>query len=218
MKSSLPYSYIAIEGNIGAGKTSLAKIFSGIYNTDLVLEEFADNTFLPQFYENPERFAFPLEMSFLAERYQQLKARQESSLKNNKVLISDYLFEKSIFFANVNLKGNELELFKKFFDLINKNLRQPDLILYLHKSISELQKNISKRGRSYEQNIPSEYLENISSQYQQHLKDYPNIPVLFVESDEIDFIEDASDLRFLLDLIQNQNKKGFQTIKNQLAP
>jgi thymidylate kinase len=218
MKSSLPYSYIAIEGNIGAGKTSLAKIFSGIYNTDLVLEEFADNTFLPQFYENPERFAFPLEMSFLAERYQQLKARQESSFKNNKVLISDYLFEKSIFFANVNLKGNELELFKKFFDLINKNLRQPDLILYLHKSVTELKKNIGKRGRSYEQNIPSEYLESISSQYKQHLKDYSNIPVLYVESDEIDFIEDASDLRFLLDLIQNQNKKGFQTIKNQIAP
>jgi deoxyadenosine/deoxycytidine kinase len=213
MKSSLPYSYIAIEGNIGAGKTSLAKIFSGIYNTDLVLEEFADNTFLPQFYENPERFAFPLEMSFLAERYQQLKARQESSIKNNKVLISDYLFEKSMFFANVNLKGNELELFKKFFDLINKNLRQPDLIVYLNKSTAELQKNISKRGRVYEQNIPVEYLEQISLQYEQHLKDYPNIPVLYVDSDNIDFIENATDLRFLLDLIQNQSKNGWQYIK-----
>lgn len=212
MKSSLPYSYIAIEGNIGAGKTSLAKIFSGIYNTDLVLEEFADNTFLPQFYENPERFAFPLEMSFLAERYQQLKARQESALKNNKVLISDYLFEKSMFFANVNLKGNELELFRKFFDLINKNLRQPDLILYLNKSTEELQKNINKRGRVYEQKIPSEYLENISKQYQQHLNDYKDIPVLYVESDNIDFIEDATDLRFLLDLIQNQSEKGLQKI------
>lgn len=212
MKSSLPYSYIAIEGNIGAGKTSLAKIFSGIYNTDLVLEEFADNTFLPQFYENPERFAFPLEMSFLAERYQQLKARQESALKNNKVLISDYLFEKSMFFANVNLKGNELELFRKFFDLINKNLRQPDLILYLNKSTEELQKNINKRGRVYEQKIPSEYLENISKQYQQHLNDYIDIPVLYVESDNIDFIEDATDLRFLLDLIQNQSEKGLQKI------
>jgi deoxyadenosine/deoxycytidine kinase len=215
MKSSLPYSYIAIEGNIGAGKTSLAKIFSGIYNTDLVLEEFADNTFLPQFYENPERFAFPLEMSFLAERYQQLKARQESSIKNNKVLISDYLFEKSMFFANVNLKGNELELFKKFFDLINKNLRQPDLIVYLNKSTAELQKNISKRGRVYEQNIPVEYLEQISLQYEQHLKDYPNIPVLYVDSDNIDFIENATDLRFLLDLIQNQSKNGWQYIKKQ---
>ncbi|MFM7015523.1 MAG: deoxynucleoside kinase [Bacteroidota bacterium] len=213
MKSSLPYSYIAIEGNIGAGKTSLAKIFSGIYNTDLVLEEFADNTFLPQFYENPERFAFPLEMSFLAERYQQLKARQESAAKNDKVLISDYLFEKSMFFANVNLKGNELDLFRKFFDLINKNLRQPDMILYLNKSTTELQKNINKRGRTYEQNIPSDYLEKISRQYQHHLSDYSNIPVLFVESDDIDFIENASDLRFLLELIQNQSVKGLQKIK-----
>lgn len=215
MKSSLPYSYIAIEGNIGAGKTSLAKIFSGIYNTDLVLEEFADNTFLPQFYENPERFAFPLEMSFLAERYQQLKARQESALKNNKVLISDYLFEKSMLFATVNLKGNELELFRKFFDLINKNLNKPDLILYLNKSTVELQKNINKRGRVYEQKIPSEYLENISKQYQKHLTDYKDIPVLYVESDNIDFIEEATDLRFLLDLIQNQCKMGIQIINKQ---
>jgi deoxyadenosine/deoxycytidine kinase len=216
MKSSLPYSYIAVEGNIGAGKTSLAKIFSGIYNTDLVLEEFADNTFLPQFYENPERFAFPLEMSFLAERYQQLKARQESALKNKKILISDYLFEKSMFFANVNLKGNELDLFRKFFELINKNLRQPDLILYLNKSTEELQKNISKRGRSYEQNIPSEYLDSISKQYQLHLTEYASIPVLFVESDDIDFIENSSDLRFLLELIQNENNIGFQKIQKTL--
>jgi deoxyadenosine/deoxycytidine kinase len=216
MKSSLPYSYIAVEGNIGAGKTSLAKIFSGIYNTDLVLEEFADNTFLPQFYENPDRFAFPLEMSFLAERYQQLKARQESASKNNKVLISDYLFEKSIFFANVNLKGNELELFRRFFELINQNLRQPDLILYLNKSTGELQKNISKRGRTYEQNIPASYLNSITQQYQQHLKDYRDIPVLFVESDNIDFIENSSDLRFLLELIQNRNQIGFYNVQKPL--
>jgi deoxyadenosine/deoxycytidine kinase len=216
MKSSLPYSYIAIEGNIGAGKTSLAKIFSGIYKTDLVLEEFADNTFLPQFYENPDRFAFPLEMSFLAERYQQLKARQESSIKNNKVLISDYLFEKSMLFANVNLKGNELDLFRKFFELINKNLRQPDLILYLNKSTEELQKNINTRGRTYEQNIPSGYLDRITKQYHQHLSESPSIPVLFVESDEIDFIENSSDLRFLLELIQNENNIGFRKIQKTL--
>jgi len=163
MKSSLPYSYIAVEGNIGAGKTSLAKIFSGIYNTDLVLEEFADNTFLPQFYENPERFAFPLEMSFLAERYQQLKARQESAAKNNKVLISDYLFEKSMFFANVNLKGNELDLFRKFFELINKNLRQPDLILYLNKSTEELQKEGGLTSRIFHQNTSITFQNNIIS-------------------------------------------------------
>jgi deoxyguanosine kinase len=216
MKSSLPYTYIAVEGNIGAGKTSLAKIISGIYNTDLVLEEFADNTFLPQFYENPDRFAFPLEMSFLAERYQQLKARQESASKNNKVLISDYLFEKSIFFANVNLKGNELDLFKKFFELINQNLRQPDLILYLNKSTDELQKNISKRGRSYEQNIPAAYLDSISNQYQKHLTDYRSIPVVFVETDNIDFIESSTDLRFLLELIQTPNPIGFHKIQKPL--
>jgi deoxyguanosine kinase len=155
-------------------------------------------------------------MSFLAERYQQLKARQESASKNNKVLISDYLFEKSIFFANVNLKGNELELFRRFFELINQNLRQPDLILYLNKSTGELQKNISKRGRTYEQNIPASYLNSITQQYQQHLKDYRDIPVLFVESDNIDFIENSSDLRFLLELIQNRNQIGFYNVQKPL--
>ena len=117
-----------------------------------------------------------------------------------------------MFFANVNLKGNELDLFRKFFELINKNLKRPDLILFLNKSVSELQKNISKRGRSYEQNIPDNYLESITRQYHHHLADYPNIPVLFVESDTIDFIEEPSDLRFLLDLIQNQSEKGLKNI------
>jgi deoxyadenosine/deoxycytidine kinase len=121
-----------------------------------------------------------------------------------------------MFFANINLKGNELDLFRKFFELINKNLRQPDLILYLNKSTDELQKNISKRGRAYEQNIPSEYLDNITKQYKQHLTDYASIPVLFVESDNIDFIENSSDLRFLLELIQSQNNIGLQKIQKPL--
>ena len=121
-----------------------------------------------------------------------------------------------MYFANVNLKGNELDLFRKFFELINKNLRQPDLILYLNKSTEELQKNISKRGRSYEQNIPSQYLDSISKQYQLHLTEYASIPVLFVESDDIDFIENSSDLRFLLELIQNENNIGFQKIQKTL--
>lgn len=202
---ALPYSYIAIEGNIGAGKTSLAKIVSNKFNADLVMEEFAENTFLPQFYENPDRFAFPLEMSFLAERYQQLKQRQEISFASNKLLVTDYIFEKSLLFAQVNLKGHELDLFKKFFNLINNSLRKPDLILYLNKSTPQLLENISKRGRNYEKSIPSTYLDKITEQYLFHLKGIKDERILILDSNNIDFVGDSTQLRFILELLNEDH-------------
>lgn len=210
---SLPYSYIAIEGNIGAGKTSLAKIVSNKFNADLVMEEFADNTFLPQFYENPDRFAFPLEMSFLAERYQQLKLQQEKSLQSNKLLVTDYIFEKSLLFAQVNLKGHELELFKKFFSLINSSLRKPDLILYLNKTTPNLLDNISKRGRIYEKSIPASYLDNITEQYLSHLDKIKNERILILDSNNIDFVGDSNQLRYILDLLNEKHPSVVKHIK-----
>lgn len=210
---SLPYSYIAIEGNIGAGKTSLAKIVSNKFNADLVMEEFADNTFLPQFYENPDRFAFPLEMSFLAERYQQLKLQQEKSLESNKLLVTDYIFEKSLLFAQVNLKGHELELFKKFFSLINSSLRKPDLILYLNKTTPNLLDNISKRGRIYEKSIPASYLDNITEQYLLHLDKIKNERILILDSNNIDFVGDSNQLRYILDLLNEKHPSVVKHIK-----
>lgn len=210
---SLPYSYIAIEGNIGAGKTSLAKIVSNKFNADLVMEEFADNTFLPQFYENPDRFAFPLEMSFLAERYQQLKLQQEKSLESNKLLVTDYIFEKSLLFAQVNLKGHELELFKKFFSLINSSLRKPDLILYLNKTTPNLLDNISKRGRIYEKSIPASYLDNITEQYLSHLDKIKNERILILDSNNIDFVGDSNQLRYILDLLNEKHPSVVKHIK-----
>lgn len=201
MKQLYPYSYIVIEGNIGAGKTSLAKILANKYNTDLVLEQFADNTFLSQFYERPEQFAFPLEMSFLAERYRQIKRHQAEAQKNNTVLISDYLFEKSVLFAKVTLSGAELELFNTFYELINPTLHKPDLILYLHKKTETLLSNIKKRGRSFEKEIPADYLDKISASYLSHLQSIKNQKVIILESDEIDFVNNPSHLRIILDLL-----------------
>jgi len=210
---SLPYSYIAIEGNIGAGKTSLAKIVSNKFNADLVMEEFADNTFLPQFYENPDRFSFPLEMSFLAERYQQLKSQQEISFQNKKLLVTDYIFEKSLLFAQVNLKGHELELFKKFFSLINNSLRKPDLILYLNKTTPNLLDKISKRGRTYEKSIPATYLDKITDQYLTHLNEIKGERILILDSNDIDFVGDSTQLRYILELLNEQHPSTVKHIK-----
>ncbi len=205
MSKSMPYQYIAIEGNIGAGKTSLAKILSTKFNASLVLEEFAENTFLPQFYENPERFAFPLEMSFLAERFQQILSEQRKAFEKGQLLIGDYIFEKSLLFARVNLKGAEMDLFNRFYDLIAKDLQKPDLILYLHKKTELLLQNINLRGRSYEKSIPAEYLDQVSEQYLNHLQSLENQRVIILESDELDFVNEHNDLMYILELLQNDH-------------
>lgn len=199
----LQYPYLVVEGNIGAGKTSLAKILSNLFNTSLVLEAFADNTFLPQFYDNPERFAFPLEMSFLAERFQQINQAQQTALVDGQPLVGDYIFEKSLLFAKVTLKGAELELFTRFYTLINPALRSPDLILYLHKSTDVLLKNIAKRGRDYEKNIPADYLENLSQEYIKHLKSIDNQRIIILESDKLDFVNDPGHLRIILEILES---------------
>ncbi len=215
MTNKLPYRYIAVEGNIGAGKTSLAKIIATKFNTELVLEAFAENTFLPQFYEQPERFAFPLEMSFLAERYQQLKQEQELAFAAGRPLVTDYIFEKSMLFARVNLTLHELDLFRKFFELLNANLQRPDLILFLKKDTPVLLQNIAKRGRDYEKKIPAEYLENVTREYLSHLYSLSKDRILIVESNDIDFVEDPSHLRYLLNLVQVKYDTGIQLIKDE---
>src|SRR5579883_2887812 len=152
------YRYIAIEGNIGAGKSSLANLLAKHFNARLILEEFADNTFLPKFYQDAERYAFPLELSFLADRYKQLKQISLSQDLFDQKIVSDYLFTKSKLFARINLNEAEYELFQKVFDIINPNLPNPDLLIYLNAPVSRLQQQIQKRGRAYEQNISKEYL------------------------------------------------------------
>ncbi|MEP7168068.1 MAG: deoxynucleoside kinase [Bacteroidota bacterium] len=198
----LPHKYIVIEGNIGAGKTTLAHLLAQHFNGDLLLEEFADNTFLPQFYNDPERFAFPLEMSFMAERYMQLKKIFEQPV-SGKPLISDYLFDKSLLFARVNLKENEFKLFENFFNLIKDSIPKPDLLVYLKKEVPRLQKNISKRGRNFEKGIKDDYLENINASYEHFLSSDAGLKKIIIHSSELDFIQNKKDFEIIVDKIIN---------------
>jgi len=195
------YRYIAIEGNIGAGKSSLANLLAKHFNARLILEEFADNTFLPKFYQDAERYAFPLELSFLADRYKQLKQISLSQDLFDQKIVSDYLFTKSKLFARINLNESEYELFQKVFDIINPNLPAPDLLIYLNAPVTKLQQNIQKRGRVYEQNISKDYLLNVQEMYQHYLKQAIH-KTLVVDTSQIDFIENPAHLNKIIDFLE----------------
>jgi deoxyguanosine kinase len=196
------YNYIAIEGNIGAGKTSLANLLSDQFNAKLVLERFADNPFLPKFYEDKERYAFPLEMSFLADRYQQLSddLAQFDLFKN--FIVSDYYIFKSLIFAQVTLSKDEYLLYRKMFNLIYKEITKPDLYIYLYQNTDRLLENIKNRGRVYEQNIESGYLEKIHSGYQNFIKTQNDLNLLVIDVSEIDFVNNPVDYNFIINKIK----------------
>ncbi len=166
----MEYRFIAIEGNIGSGKTTLAHRLAAHYNGKLILEQFVDNPFLAKFYEDRERYAFPLELSFLAERYNQLKAQLLNRDIFQEVIISDYVITKSQLFARANLSEDEYDLFQRMAEIMKSNLPKPDLIIYLHAPIEKLQQQIRKRGRPYEQQIKDEYLEEIGAAYAAYLE------------------------------------------------
>ena len=157
------HNYIVIEGNIGAGKTSLAEKLASELNARIVLEQFADNPFLPQFYKDRERYAFPLELFFVAERFQQLKDTLSKQDLFNPKTVADYIFIKSLLFARVNLSDEEFKLYQRLFHFINSTLPEPDVFVFLHCEVQRLQKNISKRGRDYEKNITDDYLMSIQN-------------------------------------------------------
>jgi deoxyadenosine/deoxycytidine kinase len=201
------YHFITIEGNIGAGKTTLSHLLSRHFNARLVLEEFADNPFLPKFYENPKLYAFPLELFFMAERYKQLKDLiQQKDLFQN-VTISDYLFTKCLLFAKVNLPNDEFRLYQRLFDIIHQQLLQPDLLIYLHTPVSRLQQNIKKRNRSYEKNIADEYLFSIQETYTHYIKDH-NIKTLFIDASNADFLGNEKHLKVVIDALENDYEQG----------
>src|SRR5258707_10855273 len=159
------YHFITIEGNSGAGKATLAHILAKHFDARLILEQFADNPFLPKFYENPQQYAFPLELFFMAERYKQLKELVYTKDLFQSITISDYLFTKCLLFAKVNLPEEEFRLYQKFFEIIHAQMIQPDILIYLHSPVDKLQSNIRKRNRSYEQSISDEYLYDIQETY-----------------------------------------------------
>ncbi len=198
------YNYIAIEGNIGAGKTSLSKMMSDEFNAKIVLERFADNPFLPKFYEDKERFAFPLEMSFLADRYQQLSddLAQLDLFKN--FVVSDYYIFKSLIFAQITLQKEEYLLYRKMFDLMYKEITKPDLYVYLYQNTTRLLENIKKRGRDYEQNIEASYLQKIHDGYKSFISTQQNLNTLVIDVSELDFVNNPDDYTNII----NQIKKG----------
>ena len=195
------YSFITIEGNIGAGKTTLAHLLSKHYNARLILEEFADNPFLPKFYENPKLYAFPLELFFMAERFKQLKELiQQKDLFQN-VTISDYLFTKCLLFAKVNLPDDEFRLYQSLFDIMYQQLVKPEILIYLHAPVEKLQENIKKRNRPYEQNIPNEYLFSIQETYTQYIKQH-NTKTIFVDVSNADFLANEKHLQLVIEALE----------------
>lgn len=193
------YNYIAVEGNIGAGKTSFAQLLAREFNAKLVLERFKENPFLPRFYEDKDRYAFPLELSFLADRQEQLL--EEVGQGSNSV-VSDYDIFKSLVFAKITLPGEEFEVYQKFFDLITKELRKPDLYIYLHQNPERLLENIKTRGRKYEQNIELEYLEKIEKGYLEFIKSKPGLSVKIIDITELDFVNERRDYVRILEEIK----------------
>ena len=203
----MKYNFVTIEGNIGAGKTTLAQLLSKHFNARLILEEFADNPFLPKFYENQAQYAFPLELFFMAERYKQLKELLQTKDLFQTITISDYLFTKCLLFAKVNLPTEEFRLYQKLFDIINPQIAQPDILIYLHSPVNVLQKNIKKRNREYEQSIANEYLFSLQETYTQYIKQH-HIKTLFVDTSNADFLENPAHLQIIIDALDKDYPDG----------
>ncbi len=198
------FNYIAIEGNIGAGKTTLALKIAEDFNAKIVLERFADNPFLPKFYKDQSRYAFPLEMSFLADRYQQLSDDLAQFDLFKDFIIADYHIFKSLIFAKVTLQEEEFRLYKTLFDIIYKEMPKPDLYVYLYQNTERLLQNIKRRGRSYEQEIPAEYLDKINKGYLDYIKSQTDLNVLIIDVSDQDFVKKQEDYIFILKQIKDK--------------
>jgi len=195
------YNYIAIEGNIGAGKTTLSTKIAEDFNAKLVLERFADNPFLPKFYQDQSRYAFPLEMSFLADRYQQLSDDLAQFDLFKDFVVADYHIFKSLIFAKITLQEDEYRLYKTMFDIIYKEMPKPDLYVYLYQNTETLLKNIKVRGRSYEQDIAADYLDKINQGYLDYIKSQSDLNVLIIDISELDFVKNQEDYVHLINII-----------------
>jgi len=207
----MKYQFITIEGNIGAGKTTLAQLLSRHFKARLILEEFADNPFLPKFYEHPDQYAFPVELFFMAERYKQLKELLQQQDLFQQITISDYLFTKCLLFAKVTLPADEYRLYQRLFDIIHQQLVQPDLLVYLHAPVEKLQANIKKRNRAYEQNISDNYLQQLQETYTHYLRQQAS-RTLFVDVSQADFLYNDAHLQTLINALDKTYEPGIHYI------
>lgn len=205
----MKHHFITVEGNIGAGKTTLTNLLAKHFNAKAVLEEFADNPFLSKFYENQQQYAFPVELFFMAERYKQLKEMLSTKDLFQTVTVSDYLFTKCLLFAKVTLPTEEFRLYQKLFDIIHTQLPHPDILIYLHAPVHKLQSNIKKRNRPYEQNIPDEYLFNLQETYTNYIKQH-NLKTIFIDASNADFLNNPKHFNVVLEALEANFSEGQQ--------
>jgi len=204
----MKYKFITVEGNIGAGKTSLTKMLGKHYNAKLILETFAENPFLPKFFEDAKRYAFSAELFFLADRYQQLHQQLKAFNMFSSQTISDYVFVKSLLYSKVNLSEDEFKLFQRIFNIMYPSLPEPDLLVYIHSSVERIIKNIRKRGRNFEQSVSEAYLLKIQNAYFSYFKQKPNIKILVIKADAIDFVNNAAHFSKIVELLEKDYQKG----------
>lgn len=202
------YNFITIEGCIGAGKTTLAKMLAEELNGKLILEQFEDNPFLPGFYKDPERHAFPVELYFMAERFQHLKKLLSEADIFKNFTVSDFLFQKSLIFAQNNLKADEAKLYRMLFDIINPSLPKPDITLYLYAPVDKLLANIKKRGRDYEQNIPATYLDGIQNAYLEYFKQQTGSRIVLLDTTNMNWLEDKNDYERVKEILNTEYSLG----------
>ena len=206
--NSFPYNFIAIEGNIGAGKTTFCEMLAQDFDCRLILEQFTDNPFLPLFYDSPERYAFPVELFFMTERHKQLQSAFAEADLFTPLSISDYFFLKTQLFAKNNLNNEEFRLFYRLFEVLNSTFPKPDLLIYLHRSVEDLMSNIKKRGRTYETDISAEYLLNIQNVYFEYFRTETSLPIVIVDVEGVDFINNRYFYEALVEVMGQEFPKG----------
>ncbi len=199
--------FLVIEGNIGAGKSTLSQMIANDYNAKLVMEQFADNPFLPKFYKDQERYSFPLELSFLADRYNQIKKEVLNLDLFHSFMVADYYFAKTAIFAQNTLKQDEYHLFRQIFDIVFESMPKPDLYVYLHADVDRLMSNIKMRGREYEQDMDPAYLKKISKGYFNFFKQITSFPILIIDINAIDFVKNPDHYQQLKSAIFNSDYK-----------
>ncbi|MFW5821051.1 MAG: deoxynucleoside kinase [Bacteroidota bacterium] len=198
-------NYLVIEGNIGAGKTSLVEKLSKEMGAKAIFEQFEDNPFLPKFYDNPERYSFPLELSFLADRYKQHKEELTDRDMFTPMKIADYYFSKSLIFASITLAEDEYRLYRQLYNIIHQNLPRPDLYVYLHAGVDQLIENINNRGRDYEKTISPSYLLKLQEGYFNYFKGVKNMKILVIDTRSLNFLEDKNDYNYIKNYIFNRD-------------
>jgi len=212
MTKGFPYDFMCIEGNIGSGKTTFCELLHKEYNCSLILEEFDQNPFLPYFYQDKDRYAFPVELFFLTERYKQLENTLLKPDLFSPFTVSDYFFYKSLLFAKLNLPPSEFRLFQKMFSSLESSLPKPEMLVYFHRDVDILTKNIQKRGREYEQNISTDYLLQIQNTYFEYFRNILSFPVVIIDLNEIDFLESTQNYEAVKHLVNQKYLPGVHRI------